>query len=54
LADTRFVGEPDLYVAGVEILRAGDFCQRDGKAVLKSSIAPSAWAWWRGRVDSLR
>ena len=36
LADPGFVGEPDLYV--------GRVCQHAGETLLKSSIAPSAWA----------
>ena len=31
-----------------------DFVQTGWKAFLKSSIAPSAWEWWRGRAESLR
>ena len=44
LADARLVGEPDLYGAGLDALLAPDLIQARGKAFLKSSIAPSAWA----------
>src|SRR2546422_998999 len=54
LADASLVGEPDFYRVAVERLRARDFFQAHGEAFLKSSIAPCACAWWRGRVESLR
>ena len=44
LADARLVGEPDLYGGGLDALLAPDLIQARGKAFLKSSIAPSAWA----------
>ena len=44
LADARLVGEPDFYGAGLDALLAADLFQARGKAFLKSSIAPSAWA----------
>ena len=44
LADARLVGEPDFYGAGLDALLAPDLIQARGKAFLKSSIAPSAWA----------
>ena len=44
LADARLVGEPDLYGGGLDALLAPDLFQARGKAFLKSSIAPSAWA----------
>src|SRR5579875_1596935 len=54
LPNPGLVSEPHLYVAGIEALRAGDCCHRGAKAFLKAATAPSAWAWWRGRADSLR
>src|SRR5215831_13700178 len=54
LADACLVGEPDFYRVAVERLGARDFLQAHGKAFLKSSIAPCACAWWRGRAESLR
>jgi hypothetical protein len=53
LADARFVLEPDFY--GRAAREGGfDLCQCGGKApFLKSSIAYSFWAWWRGRAVSL-
>jgi hypothetical protein len=45
LADTRLVGEPDLYTLRREALLLCDCVQAGGEAFLKSSIAPSAWAW---------
>ena len=54
LADAGLVGEPDFYVVAVERLLARDCLQARGEAFLKSSIAPSACAWWRGRAESLR
>ncbi len=44
LADTRLVGEPDLYALWRDVFFAGDFVQALGEAFLKSSIAPSACA----------
>ena len=54
LADAGLVAEPDLYVgrAGAELAR--DRRQARGEVFLNASIAPSAWAWWRGRAVSLR
>src|SRR5262249_12314977 len=54
LADACLVGEPDFYRVAVERLGARDFLQAHGKAFLKSSIAPCACAWWRGRAESWR
>ena len=54
LSDTSLVGEPDFYRVAVERLRARDFFQAQWEAFLKSSIAPCACAWWRGRAESLR
>jgi len=54
LADTSLVGEPDFYRVAVKRLRARDFFQAQWEAFLKSSIAPCACAWWRGRAESLR
>ena len=54
LADTRLVSEPYFYLVDVDRLFLGDCLQTRGEVFLKSSIAPSAWAWWRGRADSLR
>src|SRR2546428_2873927 len=54
LADASLVGEPDFYRVAVERLRAPDFFQAHWGAFLKSSIAPCACAWWRGRAESLR
>jgi len=31
-----------------------DLCQHGGEVFSNPAIAPSAWAWWRGRADSLR
>src|SRR5262245_37806842 len=50
LADTSLVGEPDFYRVAVERLRVRDFFQAQWEAFLKSSIAPCACAWWRGRA----
>ena len=44
LADAGLVGEPDLYGGGLNALLAPDLVQARGKAFLKSSIAPVAWA----------
>ena len=54
LADASFVLEPNLYCLDVDRLLTRDFIQARGEVFLKSSITPSAWAWWRGRADSLR
>jgi hypothetical protein len=54
LADTRLVLEPNLYRLDVDRLVARDVIQACGKVFLKSSIAPAACAWWRGRAESLR
>ena len=54
LADPGLVGEPDLYAAGAGARRAPDRVQTRGETFLKASMAPVAWAWWRGRADSLR
>jgi len=54
LADTGFVGEPDLYRLEAEALLARDARQRGGEVFLNVSMAPSAWAWCFGRAESLR
>ena len=54
LADARFVLEPNLYCLDIDGLFARDFIQARGEVFLKSSMALSAWAWWRGRAESLR
>ena len=54
LANTSLVLEPDFYVVTFERLFARDCVQARGEVFLKSSIAPSVCAWWRGRADSLR
>jgi hypothetical protein len=54
LTDPRLVGEPDLYVGGVDALVVRNLVQAGAELFLKVSIAPSAWEWWRGRADSLR
>ena len=54
LADTSLVREPDFYLVAVDRLLARDCVQARGEAFLKSSIAPAACAWWRGRAESLR
>jgi len=54
LADARLVGEPDLYRARIDAFLARDFVQAPREFFLKFSIAPLAWAWWRGRAESLR
>ena len=46
--------EPDFYLVTFERLLARDFIQARGEVFLKSSITPSACAWWRGRAESLR
>jgi hypothetical protein len=54
LADAGLVGEPDFYCVAVDALLARDRLQTGREAFLKSSIAPAACAWWRGRAESLR
>ena len=54
LADARFVLKPNLYDLDVDRLFARNFVQARVEVFLKSSIAPSTWAWWRGRAESLR
>jgi hypothetical protein len=54
LANTSLVCEPDFYLVAVDRLVARDCVQTRGEVFLKSSIAPSARAWWRGRAESLR
>ena len=44
LADTRLVGEPDLYGLAIDALLASDLFQARGETFLNSSIAPVAWA----------
>jgi hypothetical protein len=39
LSDTGFVGEPDFYSAGIDVLFARDFLQAGRETFLKSSIA---------------
>lgn len=41
LSDAGLIGEPDFYLAWIDALLLGNFLQADGKAFLKSSIAPS-------------
>jgi hypothetical protein len=54
LADARLVLEPNFYCLDIDCLFARDFIQARGKVFLKFSIASAAWAWWRGRAESLR
>ena len=54
LADAGLVAEPDLEPGGVDGFLARNRVQAGTEAVLKSSTAPSACAWWRGRAESLR
>ena len=54
LADPSLVLEPDFYLAALDRLFARDCVQTRGEVFLKSSIASAAWAWWRGRAESLR
>ena len=54
LPHAGLVGEPDLYRGGLDPLLACDLLQLGGEDLSKSAIAPSAWAWWRGRADSFR
>ena len=44
LADTRLVGEPDLYGVGLDAVFAPNLRQTLGEAFLKSSMAPTACA----------
>ena len=44
LADTRLVGEPDLYGADLDAFAFGDLFQARGKVFLNASMAPSACA----------
>ena len=44
LADTRLVGEPDLYGVGLDAVFAPNLRQTLGEALLKSSMAPTACA----------
>jgi hypothetical protein len=54
LTDTSLVREPDFYLVAVDRFLARNRVQARGEAFLKSSITPSACAWWRGRAESLR
>jgi len=54
LADPSLVLEPDFYLVAVDRLLARNGIQERGEVFLKSSITPSACAWWRGRAESLR
>ena len=54
LADASLVLKPNLYCLDVDCLIARDCIQARWEAFLKSSIIPSAGAWWRGRAESLR
>src|SRR5829696_5029662 len=45
LADARLVREPDLYPVRSDALLPRDLVQAGREAFLKSSTAPSAWAW---------
>jgi hypothetical protein len=54
LANASLVLEPDFYPGCIEALLTRDGLQARAEAFLKSSITPSAWAWWRGRAESLR
>ena len=54
LANTSLVRKPDFYLVAGNRLLARDCAQTRREVFLKSSIAPSAWAWWRGRAESLR
>ena len=54
LTDTSLVREPDFYLVAVERFVTRDCIQAGGETFLKSSITPSACAWWRGRAESLR
>lgn len=50
LADAGVVAKPDFYGLAHHAFCMHDFVQTCRKAFLKSSMAPSAWAWWRGRT----
>jgi hypothetical protein len=54
LTDPSLVCEPYFYLVAVDRLFPGDLVQTRREVFLKSSIAPSACAWWRGRAESLR
>ena len=54
LANTSLVCKPDFYLVTFDRLLARDCLQTRAEVFLKSSIAPSACAWWRGRAESLR
>jgi hypothetical protein len=54
LADTSLICEPYFYLVAIDPLLARDFAQTRGEVFLKSSIAPAACEWWRGRAESLR
>ena len=53
-SDAGFITEPGRDVAGIDARLPRNRVQTGGEASLKCSIAPAAWAWWRGRADSLR
>ena len=44
LADAGLIGEPHLYRGAFDALLARNLVQQGGEIVLKSSMAPSAWA----------
>src|SRR3954469_19228688 len=52
LAVAGFVFEPDFYVGDIDALLVRDACQQGREVFLNASMAPAAWAWWRGRADS--
>ena len=54
LTDPSLICEPYFYLVAANRLFPGDLVQTRGEVFLKSSIAPSACAWWRGRAESLR
>ncbi len=54
LTDAGLVLEPDFYLVDADAFFARDFREAGWEAFLKSSIAPSACAWWRGLAESLR
>ena len=45
LANAGFVTEPNFQMGEINALRACDRRQTAGETVLKSSMAPAAWAW---------
>ena len=45
LSDTGLVGKPHLYRGQIDLLVARELVHNLGEAFLKSSMAPSAWAW---------